>query len=183
MFSMIIGLAQDTASNKEDAPWVTIIIAVLAAIGAIGGPFFLYKSNKSNKRREEKTATKIDEAIGIPNGKGSLMNQTSDLIHTQGIIQQNIFEISEKLNNFIVDDYKLHTKIDAFILKQTQDKNDTIKRLDEIDSKLDIFDKKLFMVEHIVPIVKEIVPIVEEITPVVRQLAPTLKTNPPRKKE
>lgn len=93
-----------TIADEAKEPWVLITLAIIAAIGASMGPIMSYRASKISKevRKEtaevrKETAEHFETAIGIPNGEGSLLDQTKQMTKNQNIMLENQNNLLEKL--------------------------------------------------------------------------------------
>lgn len=91
---MILSLIAQTAASE---PWVLIILAIIGTTGPIIAAWFGYKAKKSTSIVVQDVHKKLDHAVGIPNGHGPLMSQTTELLNNQIQIQQNMYDLNEKL--------------------------------------------------------------------------------------
>lgn len=95
---MIFGLIAETSASE---PWVLIILAIIGTSGPIIAAWFGYRAKKSANIVVQDVHRKLDYAVGIPNGHGPLMSQTEELLKNQIQIQQNMYDLNEKLTDHL----------------------------------------------------------------------------------
>jgi ribosome-associated translation inhibitor RaiA len=98
------------AMINGDKPWLEIILAIIGASGGVLAAVLTFLARK-------RVDTKIDTAVGIPNGHGPLMAQTTTLLQNQMQISQNVFDLNEKFNDHIISSNEdlntIHVKVDS----------------------------------------------------------------------
>jgi hypothetical protein len=111
---VILSLIAQTSASE---PWVLIILAIIGTTGPVIAAWFGYRAKKSASIVVQDVHRKLDNSLGIPNGHGPLMSQTTELLNNQIQIQQNMYDLNEKLTEHIDGSRKevnfLHEKFDS----------------------------------------------------------------------
>lgn len=111
---MIFALLAQVASSD---PLVLITLAIIGASGPVLAAVLGYRAKRNAHNIVQNVHQKLDHAVGIPNGHGPLMSQTTELLNNQIQIQQHMYELNDKLSEHIYSSRKevevLHQKFDG----------------------------------------------------------------------
>jgi predicted RNase H-like nuclease (RuvC/YqgF family) len=98
-----------------------IILAIIAASGPVFVAIITVRSRRAAKVVIQSVHEKLDYAVGIPNGHGPLMDQTTELLNNQIKMHGHLYELNDKLSNHIESSKKdiddLHEKFDTLSKK------------------------------------------------------------------
>lgn len=141
-----MGSVIGTMSRTEG--YVVVIVSVITGLTGIVTAIITSRGNRKAATAAADASVKIDESVGIPNGKGTLMRQMAQSSEHQTLIQHNQLVIQDhllKLHDTVVvhidescrDRANLHSKIEAFYEKLATHATDEKVELTRLANKID----------------------------------------------
>lgn len=149
------GAVSEAREAVDQSAWVSLgalmitsLAGILASIAAIIGARHAKEAKQHAASMATEVSQRVDQAVGIPNGHGSLMAQAAQLLQNQHDISQahardsammteRITRQDRKLDEIGRTIVRLDDKLDGHMAETTLYRATTDRKLDEVDSKLD----------------------------------------------